>query len=315
MQTFSSKTRKNSRRSSPSARSIAVACVLALCGFLALMYVRGAASAAASFVFSPILAAKTWFLESSGRVPSYFRTQHALIDEVRSLEEQLRERDGDALVSRHLQAENDTLGALLENKKEATIAALVIARPNQTPYDTFLIDRGYSDGVSEGAIVYTEGTIAAGDVIRTYAHSALVRLASSPGVHATAYILGPNIFTETEGMGGGVLRVAVPQGIPLTVGDLVILPAAGAGVYGEVVSIESSEASPEQYGYVTSPVPLSAVRFVSVAKEAQPTVSYEQALSAVRAASTTPLHISVPDQMLVGTSTATSTALEVPAEE
>src|SRR3990167_10735797 len=123
MQTFSSKTRKNSRRSSPSARSIAVACVLALCGFLALMYVRGAASAAASFVFSPILAAKTWFLESSGRVPSYFRTQHALIDEVRSLEEQLRERDGDALIIGTLRQENDLLRELLENKKGGTISA------------------------------------------------------------------------------------------------------------------------------------------------------------------------------------------------
>lgn len=296
----------NSRRGSRSSQRIALVLLFALCGFAVLSYARGRVGVAASVVFSPIISVQTWFLESSGRIPSYFRIQHALIGDIQSLENQLQEREDDAFTVRQLQAENEALSALLDLKKDSSIIASVLARPNQTPYDTFLIDHGATDGLVEGAIVYIQENIAVGVIARTYAQSSLVRLVSAPGTRVTAYIFGPNIFTEAEGMGGGVLRVTVPQGIPLAVGDIVVLPAAGAGAYGEVVSVESLESSPAQYGYVTSPTPLQAVRFVSVATEVAPSISYQTALAVVQSASSTLFSITVPDEVLIGTTTTTT---------
>lgn len=305
----------SSRRNSHSARSILWLLLTAVCGFGVLLYFRGGTGAAASVVFTPIISVKTWFLESGAGLPMYFRTRQALIGEIRSLEEQLQVKDGDAFMIKQLQAENEALSESLNLKKDGRIVASVLARPNQTPYDTFLIDQGTRDGIVDGTVVYIEGNIAVGVIADAYANSALVRLVSSPGAKATAYVFGPNIFTEAEGIGGGVLRVTVPQGIPLAEGDIVVLPAAGAGAYGEIIAVETLASSPEQYGYVTTPVPLASVRYVSVAKELAPEISYQTALDIVKAASKTLFSITIPKGILASTTIATTTPVAIPPAE
>jgi hypothetical protein len=263
----------------------------------------------ATVLFDPIVSVQTRLVESLGGISSYFRTRQALTDEIQSLKDQLQERSNDALTIAQLQKENAVLDATLGLKTDSRIVATVLVRPNQTPYDTFLIDRGARDGIVLGTTVYTGGNIAIGSVARAYSESSLVRLVSSPGARATAYIFGPNIFTVAEGMGGGVLRVKVPQGIPLAVGNLVVLPAAGAGAYGQVVNVESLPSSPEQYGYVTSSTPLQSVRFVSVAREVVPDISYQTALDVIKNASSTLFTVNVPSKILVGTTTIATTTM------
>jgi cell shape-determining protein MreC len=307
MRISSLQTKTNSRRASASARSILRILLFAIAGFILLSFFRGGVGIAASFVFNPIVSVKTWFLESSGTIPSYFRTQHALIGTIQSLENQLQEREGDAFAVRELQIENAELSTLLSLKQESRIIAGILLHPNQTPYDTFLIDRGARDGIVDGATVYIEGDIAVGIVARAYPQSSLVSLVSSPGLKTTAYIFGPNIFVQAEGVGGGVLRVAIPQGIPLAIGNLVVLPGAGSGVYGEIVSVEAVESDPQKYGYVTTSVPLQSIRFVSVATEAAPQISYETALEIIKTATTTLFNVTVLEEVRIGTTTATTT--------
>ena len=303
MRIFLFKTKTNLLRRSRSGKqhTSVLLFVGALCGLLLLVYARGGIGAIASAVFRPILSVKARLLESAENVPRYFQTQKALIGEVQSLKNQLQERDADAFVIKQLQTENAELHTVLGFAQDLRINARVLLRPNQIPYDTFLIDRGARDGIVEGATVYIQGNIATGVVARAYSDSALVRLVSSPGARVTAYIVGANIFTEAEGMGGGVLRVSVPQSIPLVVGDMVVLPAVGTGAYGSVVSVERTESNPDQYGYVTSPIPIQTVRFVTVAKTAPPTVSYQTALETVKTTSMTLFNIAIPKETLVGT--------------
>lgn len=308
MRIFSSKTKTNSRRNSLSRTRYILILALAVCGFVLLAYARGGVGTVASTLFHPLLSIKTWVLESLGGVPLYLRAQQTLISKIQLLENELKEKEDDTVTFKQLQAENNALNELFGLAEHSRIIARVLARPNQTPYDTLLIDRGIADGIVEGAVVYIKENLAVGVIVHAYTQSSLVQLVSSPGVRATAYIFGPNIFTESEGMGGGVLRVTVPQGIPFAVGDVVVLPAGGTGAYGEVVSIEAVESSPEQYGYVTSPISLQAVRYVSVATEATPTISYETAFEVIQSASSTPFRITIPDKILIGTTTATTTA-------
>lgn len=305
----------NSRRSSRNVRyRAALVLLIAGVGLATLIFARGGLATAGTVIFSPIVSVRAWLWESGGAVSVYFRTRHALDGRIAALEDALRRTEDDARQIRQLRAENEELSTLLGFRKETHITAGVLSRPNQTPYDTFLIDRGAEDGIVENAIVYIEDS-AVGSVVRAYAQSALVRLVSAPGVHTIAYLMGSKVFIEGEGMGGGVLRLSVPQGIPLAVGDVAVLPGSGRGAYGEVVHVESLPSNPEQYGYVTASIPLSAVRFVSVAKEALSDISYEEALAAVKAAPNTLFHVDVPPEANASSTAATSTSVARPGEE
>ncbi len=296
----------NSRRSSSNRRLLPFLSI-AVVGILALFFFRQNIGTVASFVFHPITVTQLWIRESSGVIPSYLRTRQALIDEIQSLKTQLEEHTTDAVQIQALQAENTSLHSAFGLTSPTRLVARVLMHPNQTPYDTILIDRGTADAIKEGAVVYAQGDIAIGSIETVYAKSALVRLVSSPGTHTTAYIFGPNIFTTADGMGGGVLRVGVPQGIPFAIDDVVMLPGAGTGVYGTIVHIESSPSSPEQYGYVTTPVPLQTLRLVSVATDVVPEISYTAALEAVQKGHDTLFSVPVPEGVRIGSSTATTT--------
>lgn len=294
----------NSRRDLTRRRAVFSICALAAVGVLLLFVIRGGVGGAASTLFSPLASVQHWLRTSSATLPMYLRTQQALIGEVRALEEMLAARERDSARTAYLQAENAQLREALVMPTQTHLLAHVLMRPPHIPYDSVLIDRGADDGIVEGAAVYADRDVAIGTVAAVYAQSAVVRLVSAPGTTATAYVFGPDIFTETEGMGGGVLRILVPQGIPLEVGDVVVLPAGGAGVYGEVAEVEALASSPYQYGYVTAPVSLSSLRTVRVAAEPLPTVSYESAREVIETASSTQFHVAVPDAVLIGTSTA-----------
>ncbi len=307
MRTSLSATKTSSRRASRSGRRIGAVLFIALLGFVVLSFMRGGVGGAVAFIVSPITDFKTWIGSSSAGIPTFFRTQGSLVAEVKELRETLAQSAADRFTISWLTKENEVHRAELGLRRDSRVIAGVVVRPGQTPYDTLLIDKGTDDGVTEGAIVYAQGDVAIGSVIRAYNASALVELVSTAGVHSTAYIFGPNIFTDAEGQGGGVLRVSVPQDIPLSVGNMVVLPGASAGVYGAITYIEAPESSPQQFGYVAGPVPLASLRTVEVSTYRAPTISYEEARAVVASASTTLFGVAIPEDVLVGTSTPTTT--------
>ncbi len=119
---------------------------------------------------------------------------------------------------------------------------------------------------------------------------------------------GPAVHGPAEGQGGGIVRVSVPQDIPLAVGNLVVLPGASARVYGAITHIEAPESSPQQFGYVAGPIPLASIRMVHISTARAPTLTYEEARAVVASASTTLFGVPIPDDVLIGTSTPTSTS-------
>lgn len=293
----------SSYRGSPHKRRAVVLFIVAAFALLILLFARPVAGAFATMLFSPIDTLKGWVTESSGRLPTYLRTQGALIARIQELEAERERRADDAFALTALRAEHELLAGAAADAPAGTLVAGVLSQPGTSPYDTFVIDRGESAGVQEGALVYAGEAAAIGSVIAVYQESALVLLASAPGVHSTAYVFGPDIFTDAVGQGGGTLRIQVPQGIPLAAGNVVMLPGAGRGAYGTVVEVESLASSPFQYGYVTPPVPLRSIRYVHVTHTPHAVVSYEEALAAVAAASSTLFAVPVPEEALVSTST------------
>jgi hypothetical protein len=102
--------------------------------------------------------------------------------------------------------------------------------------------------------------------------------------------------------------VRIPQGILLQKGDLVLLPAIDSGVYGEVSQIETSATQPEQYGFVTTEVPIQSLYYVSVGKEGIVTNDYDSAEKLVDNIKSHLFDVKLPEGVLVTPDTVLATS-------
>lgn len=262
----------------------------------------------ASAVFTPIYKVNTWLAQSSDSFPMYFRDRSLLIEEITTLKTSQLSQGADQLILRLLTEENRLLRQLSGDKDEKRILAGVIGRPNMMPYDVLVLDKGSYDGIVEGAPVFVAGNVVVGIVRRALFDSSIVELVTTPGFKVSVYILGPDIFTNAVGIGGGQLQIGVPQGIKLTKGDLVILPGVHSGVYGEISVIESTPTQPEQYGYVSPAIPLTGFNLVSVGVTPLEPVSFDEAKQIVLDVKNNVFEVPVPDHVLITTHSTTTTA-------
>jgi cell shape-determining protein MreC len=258
-------------------------------------------------VLYPIHLTSEWFRTSSDRLPMFLRTQDELITEIKSLENKLAVAVSTDLTQQRLFEENMWLRQLLSVDTKDRIAAAVIARPTELPYDLMQIDQGISDGIKEGAPVYIGADNVIGIVTHASDHYAFVELFTTPGFSATAFVSGANVMTTLEGYGGGVARVSVPQGIPLNTGNLVHVPSIDPGVFGRVEYVENRPTQPEQYGYITLPKPVSGIRYVAVASDIVTPVEPPQIEERVREIIRSAFIVDT-KQFNLASSTATSTA-------
>jgi cell shape-determining protein MreC len=296
----------SSRRTSPNKRitGVIVVGVVALTLFWLLpkvVYVAGA------MVMAPVNGVKTWFAESSASLPQYLRNRSVLVDELQALEQQLADRGGDRFTTDMLAKENAELRELLGDTGDERILAGVIGRPNALPYDMLLIDQGQRDGIAPGAPVYIGDRTVIGFVQSVAERTALVTLITTPDFTSTVYVLGPDIFTTAVGMGGGQLRVGVPQGIVVEEGDLVILPSVTSGVYGSVSHIETIPSQPEQHAYVSPKTPIGSLRLVAVGKTPMVGSSFDAALANVSIAASDLFTVPVPPGYQATSTLASST--------
>lgn len=312
MRKFSSTTKANSRRTLRH-NALVPLVLLGAVAITLVVFAPRVISYASSFVFTPIVAVEHWVAESGAALPTFLRSRAALLEEAAELRQSLAEHAGTADSVARLAAENDELRALLAATSSDRIAAGVVGRPGMLPYDVLLIDRGTEDGIVERAPVYVGEDRVIGFVVRANEQTSLVALATTPHFESTVYIYGPNIYTTAVGMGGGTLRVNVPQGIGLTEGDLVVMPSLSGGVYGAISVVDSVPSRPEQYGYVSMETPLSGVRLVGVGREPIGTMSFDEAREVVETVRRDMLTVDVPHGVLVDVTTGTSTATSTDA--
>ncbi len=269
----------------------------------------------ASYVIVPIAKTKTWFAESTSSLPQFLRERSALISEIQSLEENIASASGNRSTIDSLVKENEELRSLLGYEGEKRILAGIIGRPDTLPNDTLMLDRGSQQGVLVGAPVFINDSTIIGIVRFVTPQSSLVELITTPDFETTVFIVGPDIFTTAVGVGGGQLRVGVPQGIPLEVGNLVVIPSVTSGVYGEINVVNSVPSKPEQYGFVSPQIPLSSMRLVSIGSTPVTPISFEEAQVILAGQRERLLIVPVPEDKLIEIDSATSTATSTPVVE
>jgi cell shape-determining protein MreC len=309
----------NSRHTSV-VRKIGVLCLALLLCVVLYFVIPKVVTAAVAIVWYPFDAVRVWVAESGSSLPQYIRERKALLDELEALKIKVATEQGTENTIKKLQIENDELRDLAGAVPEARVLARVIGRPGTLPYDIVMLDRGRVHGIVENAPVFLGADQVIGFVSKVNEKTSFVTLVTTPGFTSSAYVIGPNIYTFAEGMGSGIMRVRVPQGIMLRTGDMVLLPAIDSGIYGVISYIETSATQPEQYGFVTTNIPTQSLYYVSVGKEGIVPHSFDEAEALVDTTRDALFTVDVPLGVLVtpetsstsATTTATTSTTTVP---
>jgi cell shape-determining protein MreC len=193
-----------------------------------------------------------------------FTTHRALVAEINSLKEQLSLRDEESARFRAIEEENRSLRSLahLAGSEGTGISARVLSSFHASPYGTFTIGAGESDGVREGSIVLTPGGLLLGVVTHADQETATVEAIFAPGKMTDLLVQG--VALSAEGRGGGNARADVSRDALIVVGDSLTAPAFGGRVAGLVGHIEVASSSATQALSIRLPVNLDTLSFVYV---------------------------------------------------
>jgi cell shape-determining protein MreC len=258
-----------------------------------------------SVVMYPVQLVENWLAQSSMVVPVLWRDKIAMQEHISELEQGIAELGRKDLTEQRLFQENNRLRGLLGDIEAPRTLAVVVAKPTELPYDLLQIDRGGQSGITVGAPVYIGADSVIGLVSDVYPTHSFVTLFTTPGFLATVYLTGPDVTATLEGLGGGVARVKMPQGIAMQIGDLVHVPSVQPGLYGQIAWIESEPTQPEQFGYITPEIPIQSLYQVAVGSAADVTVDIAQLGEHIEKIKADALVVS---GFVLASSTATSTA-------
>lgn len=255
----------------------------------------GLSSASQTF-FRPVLTAGNSIGGKLKSVGSYFASKNSLYLQNQKLQAEARENEARTLNYNSILSENENLKAILgrlpaqagKNEKINMVLSVILAKPDQSLYDTLVIDAGAKQGIKTGDTVFALGDVPIGRVNLVYENSAKVILFSNAGEKTQVIIptpsfsspkgetnalsplgrvregLGGDVFVEIIGRGGGNFEMILPRDLVLQKGDQVVMPGINPYVLAVVETIVSDPRDPFSKALLTSPVNIQELKFVEV---------------------------------------------------
>ncbi len=221
-----------------------------------------------SAVFRPVLILGNNIGGTLSNTGSYFHSKSSLFLENEDLKSKLGEEEAQISNYNSILDENLKMKEILgrKNPKVNLILAVILSKPNQSPYDTLIIDVGTNDGISVGQRVFALGNVPIGRIAEVYTNSAKVILYSNPGEQTEVVISGSGTFMQIVGRGGGNFEMILPRDFVLQNGTEVDLPDITPYIVGTVQTIISDPRDAFQKALLTSPVNIQELKFVEVEK-------------------------------------------------
>lgn len=218
-------------------------------------------------IFRPVLILGDNVGKNLSNVSSFFYAKGTLLDNNENLKFQLNEKEASMTNYNAILAENIQMKEILGRKveKNKMILASILAKPNQSIYDTLIIDVGTEEGVFVGERVFAIGNIPIGYIVEAYANSSKVILYSNPG-EKTEVVIGKNIFMQVIGRGGGNFEMDLVKDIVPEKGMEVTLPGITPYVLGIVETIISDPRDSFTKALLVSPVNIQELKFVEIEK-------------------------------------------------
>jgi cell shape-determining protein MreC len=197
---------------------------------------------------------------------SYFVSKSYLYDQNQKLQAQVDFNNARNVNYDSVVADNANIKEILGRKdpKANMILSAILAKPNQSAYDTLVIDAGASEGVRAGDTVFALGDVPIGRVDTVYADSSKVVLFSNAGEKTQAVVSGKDIFLELTGRGGGNFEMIMPKDFTMQKGDQVLMPGINNYVLAIAQKIISDPRDPFTKALLTSPVNIQEQKFVEI---------------------------------------------------
>lgn len=145
-----------------------------------------------------------------------------------------------------LAAENTALlerAGAVTGLSETGIAAGVVARPPESPYDTLVVSAGTRVGVGEGMEAFGPGGVPIGIVTSVLRDFSRVTLFSAPRLTVPAWVGAEKVPLSLIGTGAGTFQASLPRLSGVSVGDTVFVSGPGALPSGAVVRIDADTSS------------------------------------------------------------------------
>src|SRR3990172_1419612 len=153
------------------------------------------------------------------------RTKQSLLEENQRLNDELMAGIAEAADRRVLLDENLELKNILGRRdgKNLTLAVILV-KPNKSPYDTMIVDIGRDSDVSLGQRVFAYGNILIGVVAEVYSNTSLVKLFSTPKETIDVILGDKNAYVQAIGRGGGNFEITVSKDQDAALGTEAVIP-------------------------------------------------------------------------------------------
>jgi len=216
--------------------------------------------------FHPVFTLGNFVGEKLGGIRSLFISKSSLDMQNKTLQSQLDEDKAAMANYNSILAENNSLKEILGRKNEKTpmVLSAILSKPDQSPYDTIIIDAGEKEGLKVGDMVFASGNVPVGRLALVYPDSSKVILFSNSGEKTQVVVGGKNIFLEAIGRGGGNFEMVLPRNFTPAKGDQVLLPGITSYVLAVIETIISDPRDPFVKALLVSPVNVEELRFVEV---------------------------------------------------
>ncbi len=166
----------------------------------------------------------------------------------------------------NLKAENEELKSVMGKipDGQSVILAGILAKPNITPYDTLIIDRGSIHGLAPDMRVYADGDVLIGEIDSVEEKTARVLLYSAPGNISQVVYGNTGRFFNAHGQGNGTFEVEVARDINVAVGDMFFYPGIDTTPIGVVKKVDFDARDSFKKVLMKSPVNIQEERWVEV---------------------------------------------------
>ena len=217
-------------------------------------------------IFRPVLITGNNLGDKFKSFGAYFVSKSYLYEQNQKLQAQVdfnnaRNSNYDSVV-----ADNISIKEILNRKdlKVPMVLSAILNKPNQSIYDTLVIDAGAKEGIKTGDTVFALGNVPIGQVDIVYDNSSKVILFSNAGETTEGVVSGKNVFMQLIGRGGGNFEMIMPKDFTMQKGDQVVLPGINPYVLAIAQTIISDPRDPFNKMLLTSPVNIQELKFVEV---------------------------------------------------
>lgn len=217
-------------------------------------------------VFRPVLILGNNIGRALSNAGSYFYSKKSLLLENEDLKSKLNEQEARISNYDSILGENLEIKEIFERKSEKAdmVLAGILSKPNQSLYDTLVIDAGTKNGILIGQKVFALGNVPIGRIAEIYPDSAKVILYSNPGETTEVVISGKDTFMQVVGRGGGNFEIILPRDFVLEKGTEAVLPGINPYIVGIVQTIVSDPRDSFQKALLASPVNIQELKFVQI---------------------------------------------------